>query len=103
MKSISESLSEAIDAMGGDLESYLAEAEGKEFEKEFEKSTKPTMMQQLKAEFVGPSKPKKAKAKRPKMNPIKDSADKKKAVGSVKPRLFLAFKNFKKAHGMIMW
>ena len=39
MKSISGSLSDAIDAMGGDLEKYLKEAEGTEEGKEEEKDS----------------------------------------------------------------
>jgi len=100
IKSISDTMAEAIDAMGGELQSYLEEAEGKEKEDE-EKKTKPSMIDRFKAEFLGPSKAK--KPKKPKINKIKDKANRSKAIGTAKNEMFYVYKNFKKAHGMVMW
>ena len=89
--------------MGGELEKYLDEAEGKEKEEKEKKEAGPTALQRLKAEFLGPPKPKRPKVKKQKIPPIKDSSNKGKAKSTVKAEMFTAFKNFKKAHGMIMW
>jgi len=103
MRSISETLAEAIDAMGGELESYLKEAEGKKEEEE-KKAKKTGALQKLRMEFLGPPKPKKEKVKKPARIPeIASEKDKSTAGSAAKADLFLLFKNFKKAHQMIMW
>jgi len=103
LKSISDTVAQAIDAMGGELEKYLNEAEGKEKE-EKPKAAKPNALQRLRAEFLGPPKPKKPEVKKlKKVNPVLDKAEKDKAKDTLKDEIFWAFKNFKKAHDMIMW
>jgi hypothetical protein len=102
IKSISDTLAEAIDAMGGDLERYLKQAEGEKIEEE--KPSKPTFVDRIRAEFLGPKKPKAEKPKKPKrVNPLKDKSERGAAIGTVKEEMFTLFKNFKKAHDMIMW
>ncbi|MEE9525104.1 MAG: hypothetical protein V3V78_00675 [Candidatus Woesearchaeota archaeon] len=102
IKSVSGTLAEAIDSMGGELEAYLEEAEGKE--KEEERKGPPTMLKRFRTEFLGPKKEKgPKKPKRPKLNVIKDKSDKGKASKTVLTTSFWLFKNYKKGHGMIMW
>ena len=103
MRSISDTLAGAIDAMGGALEKYLEEAEGKEKEEKEEKKARPGLFESLRTEFLGPKKPKRPKPKKPKLNVIKDKANKKAATSTLKGDIFVVFKNFKKGHGMVMW
>ena len=63
MKSISDSVKTAMEALGGELEKYLEQA-GEEFGKKKEEEKKPlSALQKLKAEFIGPKVPEKPKAK----------------------------------------
>ena len=98
-----QSLKIAIDAMGGELEKYLEEAEGK-LPGEEEKQAKPTALQRLRTEFIGPPRPKQPKKpKKPKVNTIKDKADIAAAKAVLKKEMFNCFKNYKKQFRLIMW
>lgn len=103
MKSISESVKAAMEALGAELEKYLREAGEKPVEEEKVKE-KPGFMQRLRAEFVGPKKPPRPKAEKPKKI-SKLMIDKEKGLAKtiVKDNMYWCFKNFKKAHQMIMW
>ncbi|MBD3249314.1 hypothetical protein GF336_04680 [Candidatus Woesearchaeota archaeon] len=107
MKSISDSVKAAMDALGDEFESYLEEA-GEVIEKEEEakkeEKKEPGFMERLRAEFIGPKKEKKPKEKKPsKADEAKKKSEQGKASKAAKMDLFLTFKNFKKAHGMVMW
>jgi len=113
LKSVSDSVKTAMESLGDDLKGYLKEA-GEEFAEDkrpaADKKKAPTMWQQIKADFVGPS------ALEPKKKGKKPKSAKEQAVGKAKQKgaiksagkaaqndLYLSFKNFKKAHGMVMW
>jgi len=103
MKSISESVKAAMEALGGELEKYLEEA-GDTFERTTKTPGSPNFKERFKAEFLGPTKPKKPKVKKPaKMNKAIFEKEKKLANEIAKANMFYCFKNFKKAHRMIMW
>ncbi len=103
MKSISGSVKTAMEALGGELEKYLQEA-GEEMEKVKEEEKKPTALKRFKMEFFGPKKPEKTKEKKPKkLNKVKSESEKSLADEIAKADMFLCFKNYKKAHKMIMW
>lgn len=105
LRSVSESVKAAMDAMGGELEKYLEEA-GEEIKKEKgegKKEKKPSLVSRFKAEFTG-SKPAEEKPKKKTKEDAKAKASEKSRAKKVgKGDIFLCFKNFKKAHGMIMW
>jgi hypothetical protein len=84
MKSISESVKSAMEALGTELENYLREAgegfgEAKEEQAEAKKEEKPEPPDYVK------------------------KSEKKTAQKMLKTELFDTFKNFKKAHGLLMW
>lgn len=102
MKSISESVKAAMDALGEELVNYLKES-GEEVEKkEEEKPKKYGFAESFKREFRGPKKEEK-KLKPTKADVMKDKEDKRSTTGIMKQEMFTCFKNFKKAHDMIMW
>ena len=109
MKSISESVKSAMEALGGELERYLEEA-GEQMKKKEEgekegKKEKSSFFTRFKSEFIGTKpKTKKPEAGKPKKkNKLKLKNEQKLAVKIGKGDLFLCFKNYKKAHRMIMW
>ena len=89
-----------MEALGGELENYLLESEDYKPKKNEEK--KVSFVDRFKAEFLSsPNKPKASKPK--KADPFKDKKSADNAAKLVSIFAHLAFKNFKKAHGMIMW
>jgi hypothetical protein len=101
MKSISESVKAAMEALGGELEKYLEQAAEVAVEKK-EPKAPPGFMKRLRAEFVGPSKPKAGgKPKKATKLTIKKEI----SIGTkiMKGDLFYVYKNYKKSHRMIMW
>jgi len=107
LSKISDSLNAALSTAGTDIEKYLAEAqrqlpgaEEKE-EKEIPKKRK-TFVRMVFGDFLPPEgAPKPPKKK--KEEEEKAAADKEKAIGTAKTAAWNAYKNFKKAHGMIHW
>lgn len=107
MKSVSGSVESAMKSMGGALKDYLKEAgekfsEDEEKEKAEKDKEKPSIKEKIKHELFGPSKTKAKDAKKDKSVEPKES-DLKGIEKGVKKEMFLVFKNFKKAHGMVMW
>ena len=104
LKTISDSVKAAMEALGGELEKYLEESGSViESKKEEKKAGAPTILQRFKAEFVG-KKPVKAKAKKKeKPSEIEMKSETTAAADMTKSYLFYCFKNYKKAHRMIMW
>jgi hypothetical protein len=104
LKSVSDSVKSAMDALGGELEKYLEQA-GETIKKGEEKESKkaPGLLERFRAEFVGPSKPEAAKKKPEKISPLTIKKEKSIAKKELKATLFFTFKNYKKAHNMIMW
>ena len=98
MKSISESVKAAMEALGDELMNYLKEAE------EAGKPKPPEKKKGILRKIAGPSAPKAAKPKKAK-KPSKFylEGEKKMAEGIFAAELFDTFKNFKKAHQMLMW
>jgi hypothetical protein len=109
MRSISDSVKAAMEALGGEIEKYLEEAGGAEARKEEsaeEKPKQPSFLGRFKAEFLGPKKEKKPKAGKEKKGgaqKIKEKSEKKLAASSATSSMFYTFKNFKKGHRMVMW
>jgi hypothetical protein len=101
IRSISESVAAAMDALGKEFEDYLREAEGaeKKKEKEEKKETKLGFWESFKIEFVGA---KKAKPKKPKKKESK-KIDKKNAEKEARATAFNLYRYFKKGHGMVQW
>ncbi|MBW2966814.1 hypothetical protein KY342_06955 [Candidatus Woesearchaeota archaeon] len=103
LKSVSDSVRAAMDALGGELEKYLEQA-GEEIKKEEKKPEKaPGFLKRFRAEFVGPPKPEAAKKKPEKTPALTIKKEKSAAKKELKICLFYTFKNYKKAHNMIMW
>jgi hypothetical protein len=102
MKSVSGSVKAAMEALGGELEKYLEQA-GEATIKEKKGEKPPGFMTRLKAEFIGPPKPAKSKAKEAKASKLTVKKEIKAATKIMKGDLFYVFKNYKKAHRMIMW
>lgn len=108
LKSISESVKAAMESMGGALETYLKEAEEekqKEEKKGEQKEKKLGLLEQARLEFFGPKREKEKKPKRSdaRKDEAKIEGEKSHATKIAKGDMFLLFKNFKKAHGLIMW
>ena len=107
LKKISGSVQAAMEALGDELFKYLEEAgrvweEKKEMEEEKEEEKK--LVRRLFGDFLAPKKPKKPKVEKPKKKDmVALENERKEAAADLQIRLFLAFKNFKKGHGMIMW
>lgn len=96
MKSISESVKTAMEALGDELMNYLKEAE---------EAGKPKPAEKPKGfleKITGKSPPEKAK-KGKKMSKYALAAEYKMAKDLFATELFDTFKNFKKAHAMLMW
>jgi len=102
MKSISDSVKTAMEALGGELERYLEQA-GEAVKKEEEaKAEGPGFAERFRAEFVGPKKKKKPKKPSGKSK-VALAKEKSVAKTELKTNLFFTFKNFKKSRKMIMW
>lgn len=109
IKTLSKSLQDAMDALGGDLERYLEEAGekfGKKPEEKEEPPKRPGILDPFISMFkpVGPKRPKVEKPKRPSATEKQAEKDEKKAAETDALRtLWECYKNFKKAHGFIAW
>jgi len=104
LKSVSESVKTAMDALGGELERYLEQAgEAVKKEEKKESSKSPSFLKRFRAEFIGPPKPESSKKKPEKISPLTISKEKSAAKKELKATLFFTFKNYKKAHNMVMW
>jgi len=93
MKSISGSVKAAMEALGDELMAYLKEAE--------EITPKVPEPKSFFEKIAGKKAPKKKKAKKPSKFYLE--SEKKRAEGIFRTELFDTFKNFKKAHAMLMW
>ncbi len=113
MKTISGSVEAAMNALGDDFQKYYEQAramwrkdEKKEEHKE-EKHEKESIFRKMFHDFLGPKKDKHEDqgkdADKKKKEAFTKGGDDKNAEKDLKHRLFLAYKNFKKGHGMIMW
>ena len=100
MKSVSKAVEEAMIALGDELKKYLEEAAGVSEHKE-EKS-EVTGFRKMFYDIVGPPKPGKGK-KEKKPDKYKLEKEEKAVWKDTKGRLWFAYKNFKKGHGMIHW
>jgi len=100
MRSVSDSVKAAMEALGGELEKYLTQA-GEEAKEKEKLKEPPTFLERFRAEFIGPSKAKKAKEK--KLSKLILEKETKAAKKELKVFMFYCFKNYKKAHAMIMW
>ena len=103
MKSVSESVKAAMEALGGELEKYLEQAGETKAKEEKGHEKPPGFMKRLRAEFIGPPKPKKPEAKEAKASKLTIKKETSAAKKELKICLFFAFKNYKKAHRMVMW
>ncbi len=99
LKTISGSVEAAMEALGEELFSYLEEA-GREKEKDAAVEKK-GLGEKLFGDFMTPKDIKAKKKKMEKPRALKGNFAE--AKGYVNSRMFWAYKNFKKAHGMIMW
>ncbi len=109
--SIDRSLETAMESLGEDLLNYLKESGekiGLEMYKKGEKAEarpKPSLLRRMFRDFIS-EKPKEEKPKKGKKKKV-DKAAEKKSKDSAEKYLFgqmwLCYKNFKKAHGMIQW
>ena len=100
MKSISESVKSAMESLGEELENYLEEA------KEHKEGEEPVESEKSKftKQFLGVKKPAKPKKEKPKkITEFQKNTEKSVAKKVLKSELFDTFKNFKKAHGLLMW
>lgn len=109
LKTLSKSLEDAMDALGGDLEKYLEEAGEIVKKKTREEEASPKragILEPFTSMFksVGPKRPKKPKIKKP--SAIQKGVEaKEKAAAKVYALITLweCYKNFKKGHGFIAW
>jgi len=97
LKTISASIKSAMEAMGAELFDYLDEA-GEEQEKKIAAERKKSLKEKLLGDFYDTSAGTGKKLKKLK---LKDNY--KDCSGYTRRMMFLAFKNFKKGHGMVMW
>jgi hypothetical protein len=102
MKSVSDSVKAAMEALGGELEKYLEQA-GEAKAKEEGPEKPPGFMKRLRAEFIGPPKPGKPEAKQLKPSKLTIKKETVRAKKILKADIFFVFKNYKKAHRLIMW
>jgi hypothetical protein len=105
LRTVSGSVQAAMDALGHELKSYLDEAASahkKKEQKGLSSEASETLTQKLFKDFINPKK--KKKEKKPKQKDKEKAAGERGAArGDLKFKLFLVYKNFKKAHGMIQW
>jgi len=103
LKTISGSVKAAMESLGEELFGYLEEA-GEEMKKKKEEvERKRSLVEKLFGDFITPKKIKVKRVKKPKIDLGLLEASRKEAAGYVKLRMFWCYKNFKKAHRMIMW
>jgi len=104
LKAVSGSVEAAMTALGDELFKYLEQA-GEEQEKKESSvvQAKRSVVEKLLGDFIDIKKNKKKKVKPLKLVPKKEMAgyDGAREYGTM--RMFFAYKNFKKAHRMIMW
>ncbi len=101
MRSISDSVRSAMDSLGEELQSYLNEASHLK-NKPTIRTSNMTFFDRFKKTLVSSSDfSKETKYKDPPKELLKKEASF--AAGDVKNKMFWTFKNFKKAHNMIMW
>lgn len=105
LKTVSDSVKTAMEALGGDIEKYLEEAgeKIKTEEKKPEKEKKKTnFLEQLRAEFLGPKQKKEKKEKKLSWkDEQKLKSGKSKAIKEASKMAYFVFRIFKKAHGMV--
>jgi hypothetical protein len=110
---LSNSLKDAMDALGGDLEKYLEEAgevvkREKEGKKEENKIKRPGILDPFLAAFSigGPKQQKPKTEKKPApsaADKMRDAKEKSAAKDNAIRVLWECYKNFKKAHGLVAW
>ncbi len=113
MAEVSGSVYSAMEALGEELDKYIAEAQGKKAEEEEKKSAKPdedkSIWEKLFGDFYTSKKVKAKANKKPKKSAQEAEQElhkKLKDNSVVKPATVLCwgvYNNFKKAHGMIAW
>tara|TARA_Y100000031_G_C7885190_1_gene232621 strand:- start:34 stop:498 length:465 start_codon:yes stop_codon:yes gene_type:complete len=108
MGNVSKAVEEAMNSLSEELDKYLEEARGQKKEvPETAEKTKNTFMQAMFGDFYRAS-PKTQKPKKKSRKQIygeKKSMDSSRtaAKGHAQANGFIHYKNFKKAHGMVMW
>ena len=106
MKSVSGSVEAAMDALGEDLIKYLKEAgekfPGDEKHEEKKKVEKKSALEKVLGDFI-PAKKDKKKPKSEKEAEKEIEEARKKAMNDVRTPLYNIWRNFKKAHRMVMW
>ncbi len=107
LSKISDSLNAALSTAGTDIEKYLTEAqrqlpEAKEKEEKETPQKRKTFVRMVFGDFLPPEgAPKPPKKK--KEEEEKAAKEKKEAISKAKTAAWNAYRNFKKAHGMIHW
>ena len=104
LRTVSGAVEAAMEALGDELMIYLDEA-GRTWETKAEQkqSQKLGFARTFFGDFMGPQKSKAPHPKAKKPDSYELEKEKKQIESDLKIKLFLAFKNFKKGHGMIMW
>jgi hypothetical protein len=110
---IDASVKAAMEALGEELEKYLAEAGEKLERKQEEKQVQRLdLFEPFTAVFKGfgdiatsfmPSRPKKGKEGGSRTHKYADTQEKDKAKAEARSRLWIVYKNYKKAHKMVTW
>ena len=115
IRSIDKSLSEAMDALGDDMKTYLAEAGEKIFMEELEARKKAEQEKRKSNDLAGAAEPFLAVfsglneianaffGSPKKKGPKKPKGNRGAAEGDAKNALWRSFKNYRKAHKMITW
>lgn len=106
---IDASVKAAMESLGEELEKYLVEA-GEKLDKKPEGKQKATYLEPFTSVFKGfwelgtAFKPmKKPKPKAPRLSSYNKDQEKERAMGAARARMWLIYKNYKKAHRMIAW
>ncbi len=105
------SISAAMDALGEEFERYLKESGEEVKEKQEEKPKQDSVLdpflsifngfKEIKTAFAGTGSG--SKDEGPKLTKIQEENEKKDAKGNATGAMWLVYKNFRKAHGMISW
>ncbi len=102
LSTVDASVKAAMEALGDDLRAYLKEA-GETLpglkKEEVKEAPQPRLFGLLSPKR--PARPTKPKPK--KKDPFKAKTEKDNALKSVKPLMWISYKNFKKAHSMVTW
>ena len=102
MKAVSGAVEEAMIALGDELKKYLEEAAGIGSEKK-ESETEMSSFRKRFYDILGPPKSAAKKSKEKKPDKYKLDQEAKAVRKDLQGRLWLAYKNFKKGHGMVHW